>query len=683
MPSPALSVDLSGMPHVEGTRLPGAWNWDASVYLQLADRPYYVQASGTARRDTLVAHQLWSDYLLQLGLSPGLALGLDVPVLLSQSGDLGSIGQGSLATVGFGDLRALLRWSTRPEATPRPASSSAPANSSTNTQGPALGIVLAFTVPTGDPHALTGTGAWVVHPSVVGDFRLFDLVVAAQLGYRARLDGYWPTQGAVCAGSTAMGTPDVACLSGTPLRDAITWSAGARLPEGMLRGAFAPFVEIMGSFDGRRPFSAGTTVFEAGLGIQRRFGGELTGVIEGVIGAGDAAGTPRARALLALQWSPRRVDEDGDGLLENTHADQCAGLAEDFDGYQDDDGCPEDNDNDDIPDAEDRCPSTDEDVDGFQDEDGCPDPDNDNDGVLDAQDACPGQAAGEDPDPVRTGCPSSDADGDGVPNASDACPRQAPGAHSDPARPGCPAPDSDGDGLDDTIDACPRDAVGDGAAAEQLGCPERDHDHDGVLDAADRCTDRSETINGVDDGDGCPEVPVPPAAHPRIRIVRAGQGSPGGVELLEAIQFDADDHVAASSQPALAQLALGVTATARVPRRYYTLTVNATPASVRGPNAVDAARAERRRDAVLSALRALGVAEWTVRAAPPGAAPTRANPNDRGIVLLLAETMPVMAATASPAPASASPASASSSASPRSSSRPTGASRRPSPAPTR
>ncbi|MDI7269328.1 MAG: OmpA family protein, partial [Myxococcota bacterium] len=47
---------------------------------------------------------------------------------------------------------------------------------------------------------------------------------------------------------------------------------------------------------------------------------------------------------------------------------------EDFDDFQDDDGCPEpDNDMDGVPDAADRCPDQPETLNGFQDEDGCPD----------------------------------------------------------------------------------------------------------------------------------------------------------------------------------------------------------------------------------------------------------------------------------------------------------------------
>ncbi len=93
-------------------------------------------------------------------------------------------------------------------------------------------------------------------------------------------------------------------------------------------------------------------------------------------------------------------DRDNDGIVDSK--DVCPDLAEDQDGFQDDDGCPDfDNDNDGIQDAKDKCPSEPEDKDGFEDQDGCPDPDNDKDGVPDARDNCPDVAG----DANRNGCP--------------------------------------------------------------------------------------------------------------------------------------------------------------------------------------------------------------------------------------------------------------------------------------
>jgi outer membrane protein OmpA-like peptidoglycan-associated protein len=70
--------------------------------------------------------------------------------------------------------------------------------------------------------------------------------------------------------------------------------------------------------------------------------------------------------------------------------DGCPMEPEDFDGYEDTDGCPDlDNDWDTLLDIDDACPLEPEDLDGFEDADGCPDPDNDQDMILDIDDACP------------------------------------------------------------------------------------------------------------------------------------------------------------------------------------------------------------------------------------------------------------------------------------------------------
>jgi outer membrane protein OmpA-like peptidoglycan-associated protein len=83
---------------------------------------------------------------------------------------------------------------------------------------------------------------------------------------------------------------------------------------------------------------------------------------------------------------------------------------EDKDGYLDEDGCPElDNDLDTIVDANDKdasgksCANDPEDPDGYEDTDGCPEPDNDKDTVVDLEDQCPnepGVVGGDKP-----GCP--------------------------------------------------------------------------------------------------------------------------------------------------------------------------------------------------------------------------------------------------------------------------------------
>jgi hypothetical protein len=70
---------------------------------------------------------------------------------------------------------------------------------------------------------------------------------------------------------------------------------------------------------------------------------------------------------------PTASDYDGDGIAGDN--DACPDDPEDFDGFQDADGCPEpDNDQDGVVDVDDACPMDPEDLDNVADSDGCPDP---------------------------------------------------------------------------------------------------------------------------------------------------------------------------------------------------------------------------------------------------------------------------------------------------------------------
>ena len=82
---------------------------------------------------------------------------------------------------------------------------------------------------------------------------------------------------------------------------------------------------------------------------------------------------------------------------------------EDKDGFQDEDGCPDlDNDQDGIPDTSDKCPNDAEDKDGFEDDDGCPDKDNDRDGIPDSEDLCPNEPETVNGYADTDGCPDEE-----------------------------------------------------------------------------------------------------------------------------------------------------------------------------------------------------------------------------------------------------------------------------------
>jgi hypothetical protein len=115
---------------------------------------------------------------------------------------------------------------------------------------------------------------------------------------------------------------------------------------------------------------------------------------------------PEWRFLFGVSWRKQLTlgDADHDGVADAT--DDCRDRAEDFDGFQDEDGCPDlDNDADGVPDRLDLAPDLPEDFDGFEDADGRPDRDNDGDGIRDDVDACRDAAEDFDGDADADGCP--------------------------------------------------------------------------------------------------------------------------------------------------------------------------------------------------------------------------------------------------------------------------------------
>jgi outer membrane protein OmpA-like peptidoglycan-associated protein len=183
---------------------------------------------------------------------------------------------------------------------------------------------------------------------------------------------------------------------------------------------------------------------------------------------------PSVALAANLGWSGTLVaaDDDKDGIPDRD--DVCAREKEDFDGFQDQDGCPEiDNDGDSVNDVMDKCPIEAEDLDGYADQDGCPETDNDKDGLPDAQDKCPSEPEDMDNFEDYDGCPELDNDKDGVQDAQDKCSAIA----------------EDMDQFEDTD-----------------GCPEPDNDQDKIPDLNDKCPNEAEAYNGFEDGDGCPDM---------------------------------------------------------------------------------------------------------------------------------------------------------------------------------
>jgi outer membrane protein OmpA-like peptidoglycan-associated protein len=167
-----------------------------------------------------------------------------------------------------------------------------------------------------------------------------------------------------------------------------------------------------------------------------------------------------------------------------------------------------DRDRDGIKDDVDQCPDDPEDFDDFEDVDGCPDPDNDRDGILDIEDDCPLIPEDRDGDADEDGCPEGeqgDRDGDTILDVNDQCPDDPEDRDSFQDTDGCPDPDNDGDTIKDVDDLCPNEPEDRDGFNDVDGCPDVDNDQDRILDVDDDCPNEPETYNGTEDDDGCPD----------------------------------------------------------------------------------------------------------------------------------------------------------------------------------
>ena len=208
-----------------------------------------------------------------------------------------------------------------------------------------------------------------------------------------------------------------------------------------------------------------------------------------------AYGTTRGRFFAGIVFEPGAGDRDGDG-------------------YKDD---------------IDKCPDDPEDFDDWEDQEGCPDPDNDQDGILDTMDKCPNEPGPREND----GCPLNkvrDRDGDGIPDDLDKCPDDPEDFDKFEDEDGCPDPDNDKDGIPDKLDLCPNDPEDKDGCEDEDGCPDPDNDRDRILDGNDKCPNEPETYNGVEDEDGCPDK--------GLVIVQRGK-----LEILDKIYFETDKDI--------------------------------------------------------------------------------------------------------------------------------------------
>jgi outer membrane protein OmpA-like peptidoglycan-associated protein len=315
----------------------------------------------------------------------------------------------------------------------------------------ALGIEGVVTLPlargTNSDQNLSGESSVTLQPRALGEIRPGRFRVTGNLGALVRENER---------------------MMGATLGDDLTFGLGAgmKLP-GRLR-RFELMLEMYGSTAFADIFARASTPLEALAGGRWKPTDRWLVSLAGGTGIQRGIGSPDLRAIASLGFvGVEDDDSDGDGVLQAD--DRCPAEAEDRDGVEDIDGCPDadDSDGDGVFDSSDACPRVPEDRDGWSDADGCLDADNDADGLADGTDRCPDQAEDLDGFEDDDGCPEGDNDADGTADATDACPAQAEDVDTFQDEDGCPDPDNDGDGVPDANDACALEP----GSAEAKGCP--------------------------------------------------------------------------------------------------------------------------------------------------------------------------------------------------------------------
>jgi outer membrane protein OmpA-like peptidoglycan-associated protein len=399
-----------GILAVHGARTLDPGSYGVSVLGSYGRSPLSLKsgASGDSLGD-LVGSVSSLQFMASVGIAKRLDLGVVLPLHRMSKGsdfavDPGPAVDAQLLTsseVGLGDLRVIPRLALVTRERDR---------------GVGLALLVPVWLPTGKDDIYAGESVRV-EPRVALDGQAGRLHLAFNAGYMFRKSHE---------------------LLNSVIDDQLRFGVGAELA---IAGGLSGMLEVDSQLNVLADdFGKDDAPTEGMLGLRLRKAGVIAelgggpGIVRGV-------GAPSYRLFVGIGYArvkePVR-DSDGDGLLDEN--DRCPQAAEDKDGFEDGDGCPDaDNDRDGVPDANDRCVSEPEDADGFEDSDGCPDLDNDRDGIPDATDRCPSQAEDTDGFEDGDGCPELDNDGDGVPDVADACPDEPGSAEQHGCPGGAPA----------------------------------------------------------------------------------------------------------------------------------------------------------------------------------------------------------------------------------------------------
>ncbi len=329
---PAVTHD--GFVTTEGSGVrPTADRWEFALFLNYALNSLVVINQNDEVADKFISGRMGGDIIASATIIDMLAVGLDVPFYLIQTGDEDpSFG-------GLGDLRIVPKVRLIDDR-----------------ELFGLAVVGELRVPTHAGDFSGGARMVQFVPKVVADHRF------GRTGFRIG------------------GNMGVAIRQGTQFQnvDALSeyvYSAAASYRIGGWDGLAAIGVEVDGGV-GLTDVDFEEVPLEARVFSQINPTKEWEVVFGPGLGIVPGYGIPTFRFFAGVRYAPTNNDRDGDGIPDDE--DRCPDVPEDRDGVQDADGCPEmdderDDDRDGIVNLDDKCPGEKETINGIEDDDGCPD----------------------------------------------------------------------------------------------------------------------------------------------------------------------------------------------------------------------------------------------------------------------------------------------------------------------
>lgn len=317
--------------------------YSPGVVLNWVRNPLEFGIVSESQTDTLVGWFATVDLLFAIGLTDDLTVGFDMPLNLSSNIEpIGTLVQSASSSIGDLNLYAKYRLLQ-----------------ANNDQKiiPGVAIIPFFTVPTGDDESFFGNN------KIAGGFKLvMDWVLSGRQSLSFNAGPKFRERDTIL--NLSVGHEFLAGLGYNHLiweKHNLTLSVelfgSTKLSKFMSEEITSPLELLVGI---RKPWM--NERLQSSLGVGR--------------GGTNGYGAPDIRVIAGVGYlfdAPKsKPDSDNDGLKD--HRDACPNEAEDFDRFEDKDGCPDpDNDKDGILDASDQCPLEPEVINGVKDEDGCAD----------------------------------------------------------------------------------------------------------------------------------------------------------------------------------------------------------------------------------------------------------------------------------------------------------------------